>query len=102
LILFWRIWTGSFQREVNGFAKRFLPFKERIKVGMVSMQDQTNKTILQSNLQRKLRRNMTDAEKKLWRVLRGRQLSGLNFAGSIRFRTIFLISFALKIRLSLK
>lgn len=47
--------------------------------GWVSMQGQTNKTIYQNNLQRRLRRTMTDAERKLWSVLRGRQLEGLKF-----------------------
>jgi very-short-patch-repair endonuclease len=43
------------------------------------MQGQTNKTILQNRLQRRLRRNMTDAERKLWSVLRNRQVEGLKF-----------------------
>jgi very-short-patch-repair endonuclease len=43
------------------------------------MQGQTNKSIYQNNLQRRLRRNMTDAERKLWSFLRGRQMEGLKF-----------------------
>jgi very-short-patch-repair endonuclease len=43
------------------------------------MQGQTNKVIYRNNLQRRLRRNMTDAERKLWSVLRGRQMEGLKF-----------------------
>ena len=43
------------------------------------MQGQTNKAILQNNLQRSLRRNMTDAERKLWSILRGKQMDGLKF-----------------------
>ena len=43
------------------------------------MQGQTNKAVLKSGLQRKLRRNMTDAERKLWSLLRGRQMDGLKF-----------------------
>ena len=43
------------------------------------MLGQTNKNILTGRLQRKLRNNLTDAEKPLWRVLRGRQLSGVKF-----------------------
>jgi very-short-patch-repair endonuclease len=43
------------------------------------MKGQTNKTIYQSGLQRTLRRNMTDAERKLWRLLRGKQMNGLKF-----------------------
>ena len=40
---------------------------------------QTNEKIFSSKLQRTLRKEMTDAEQALWRVLRGRQLSGLKF-----------------------
>jgi len=40
---------------------------------------QTNKRILSNRLQRRLRKEMTDAEKALWKVLRGRQVSGLKF-----------------------
>jgi len=40
---------------------------------------QTNKKIASNQLQRKLRTEMTDAEKALWRVLQGRQVSGLKF-----------------------
>jgi very-short-patch-repair endonuclease len=40
---------------------------------------QTNKGILTNQLQRTLRKNMTDAEKALWHILRGRQISGLKF-----------------------
>src|SRR3990172_1354563 len=43
------------------------------------MQGQTNKSIHQNDLQRKLRRNMTDAERKLWSILRSKQLEGLKF-----------------------
>ncbi|OGW39899.1 MAG: hypothetical protein A2010_01455, partial [Nitrospirae bacterium GWD2_57_9] len=43
------------------------------------MQGQTNKSVLQNKLQRKLRLSMTDAERKLWRILRGRQMEGLKF-----------------------
>ncbi|MGE5173453.1 MAG: endonuclease domain-containing protein [Betaproteobacteria bacterium] len=43
------------------------------------MRGQTNKAIYQGNLQRALRRNMTDAERKLWNLLRGRQMIGLKF-----------------------
>jgi very-short-patch-repair endonuclease len=57
----------------------FLPFKGRIKAGTGLMQGQTNKTIKQSRIQRKLRHNMTDAERKLWSFLRGRQMEGLKF-----------------------
>jgi len=40
---------------------------------------QTNKKIHSGKLQRALRNNMSDAEKALWRVLRGRQICGLRF-----------------------
>jgi len=40
---------------------------------------QTNKAIQSNKLQRTLRKNMTEAEKALWAVLRGRQLSGFKF-----------------------
>jgi very-short-patch-repair endonuclease len=40
---------------------------------------QTNKKILSGKLQRTLRKNMTNAEKALWQVLRGRQMSGCKF-----------------------
>jgi very-short-patch-repair endonuclease len=40
---------------------------------------QTNQNILRPKLQRRLRSNMTDAEQRLWRVLRRRQLSDLKF-----------------------
>ena len=40
---------------------------------------QTNKKIRSGELQRALRNNMSDAEQALWRLLRGRQISGLKF-----------------------
>jgi len=40
---------------------------------------QTNKKIRSGKLQRVLRSNMSDAEKVLWHLLRGRQISGLKF-----------------------
>ena len=43
------------------------------------MKGQTNQNILTSKLQRKLRKAMTDAEKKLWRQLRGKQFDGHKF-----------------------
>jgi very-short-patch-repair endonuclease len=45
----------------------------------VDMIGQTNKKILSSRLQRKLRVKMTDTERALWRVLQHRQLSGCKF-----------------------
>ena len=43
------------------------------------MKGQTNKKLLVHQTQRKLRRNMTDAELRLWRYLKGRQMSGFKF-----------------------
>ncbi|MBW3551236.1 MAG: endonuclease domain-containing protein [Proteobacteria bacterium] len=43
------------------------------------MHAQTNKNIKTAKLQRRLRSSMTDAEHKLWRCLRGRQLNGCKF-----------------------
>ena len=40
---------------------------------------QANKKILSNRLQRRLRNEMTDAEKALWKVLRSRQVSGFKF-----------------------
>ncbi len=40
---------------------------------------QTNQKIRSNNLQRALRREMTDAEQALWGILRGRQVAGLKF-----------------------
>ncbi len=43
------------------------------------MKGQTNQNILRPKLQRRLRSNMTDAEQRLWRSLRRRQISGFKF-----------------------
>ncbi|MDO8414348.1 MAG: endonuclease domain-containing protein [Gallionellaceae bacterium] len=43
------------------------------------MKGQTNQHILANKLQRKLRKTMTDAEKKLWQQLRGKQFDGYKF-----------------------
>ena len=44
-----------------------------------SVKGQTNKKLLVHKTQRKLRHNMTDAELRLWRYLKGRQMSGYKF-----------------------
>ena len=44
-----------------------------------SMLGQTNKKIRSGKLQRTLRKEMTEAEQALWRILRGRQVAGLKF-----------------------
>jgi very-short-patch-repair endonuclease len=49
------------------------------KLEIAKMQGQTNKAILKPGLQRRLRSNMTDAEQRLWGLLRGRQLDGCKF-----------------------
>ena len=43
------------------------------------MEGQTSKKILQGKLQRRLRNNPTDAERRLWCYLRSRQVSGAKF-----------------------
>ena len=43
------------------------------------MQGQTNQNIRKAKLQIRLRSGMTDAERKLWQCLRGRQLDGCKF-----------------------
>ena len=43
------------------------------------MQGQTNKKILDAHLQRSLRNEATEAERKLWQYLKGRQLEGCKF-----------------------
>ena len=43
------------------------------------MKGQTNHSIIDRQIPRKLRRNMTDAEVRLWQRLRGRQIAGCKF-----------------------
>ena len=43
------------------------------------MKGQTNHSIIDRRLQRKLRNTMTDAEIRLWQRLRGRQIAGCKF-----------------------
>ncbi len=43
------------------------------------MKGQTNQNILGNHLQRKLRNEMTDAERALWKALQGRQMAGYKF-----------------------
>ncbi|WP_183359535.1 endonuclease domain-containing protein [Geomonas limicola] len=43
------------------------------------MLGQTNKKILGSQLQRALRKRMTDAERALWKILRHHQMAGFKF-----------------------
>lgn len=43
------------------------------------MQGQTNRFVLKNRVQRLLRSSMTDAERRLWQKLRGKQLYGWKF-----------------------
>ncbi len=43
------------------------------------MKGQTNRNILDNHLQRNLRNTMTDAERALWKALRGQQMAGYKF-----------------------
>jgi very-short-patch-repair endonuclease len=43
------------------------------------MKGQTNRSVLDNALQKKLRTHMTDAENRLWKYLRGRQMTGFKF-----------------------
>ena len=43
------------------------------------MKGQTNRSIIDSHIQRTLRNKMTDAETRLWQRLRGRQMAGCKF-----------------------
>ena len=44
-----------------------------------NMKGQTNRNILDNHLQRNLRNTMTDAERALWKALRGQQMAGYKF-----------------------
>ena len=43
------------------------------------MKGQTNQSVIKNALQRDLRNRMTDAENRLWRCLRSRQIAGFKF-----------------------
>lgn len=45
----------------------------------MDVKGQTNKSILKSGLQRRLRNTMTDAELRIWQCLRRRQMDGFKF-----------------------
>jgi very-short-patch-repair endonuclease len=47
--------------------------------GSCAMKGQTNEKILKPKLQRRLRKNPTDAEQRLWACLRGRQMGHFKF-----------------------
>jgi very-short-patch-repair endonuclease len=63
------------------------------------MQGQTNRAIYKGGLQRSLRRTMTDAERKLWSILRSRQLDGLKFRRQRPFEDYILDFVCLKEKL---
>jgi very-short-patch-repair endonuclease len=67
-----------------------LPFEARVRVGMgllwaternraTKMKGQTNSRILAPKLQRRLRDDMTDSERRLWSMLRSRQIENRKF-----------------------
>ena len=56
----------------------------------LSMQGQTNKIIQTRKLQRTLRKNMTDAERKLWSALRFEQMNGHKFRRQHPFENFIL------------
>jgi very-short-patch-repair endonuclease len=43
------------------------------------MKGQTNRSVIENALQKELRAHMTDAENRLWKGLRGRQIAGFKF-----------------------
>jgi very-short-patch-repair endonuclease len=63
---------------------------------------QTNKKILSGKLQRTLRNNLTNAEKALWRILRGRQISGVKFRRQHPFGDYILDFVSLEIKLAIE
>jgi very-short-patch-repair endonuclease len=60
---------------------------------------QTNKKILAGRLQRRLRNDMTHAERVLWRVLRTRQVSGIKFRRQHPYGNYILDFVSLEIKL---
>jgi very-short-patch-repair endonuclease len=63
------------------------------------MKGQTNRSIIDNALQRKLRSQMTDAEKRLWQRLRGRQMAGFKFRRQHPFMDFVLDFVCLETRL---
>ncbi|BCB27139.1 hypothetical protein SKTS_20250 [Sulfurimicrobium lacus] len=63
------------------------------------MKGQTNSFVLDNKLQRTLRRNLTDAEQRLWQRLRGRQLNGHKFRRQHPFGDFILDFVCLEARL---
>ena len=63
------------------------------------MKGQTNRSIIDNLLQRKLRTHMTDAESRLWQRLRGRQIAGFKFRRQHPFMDFVLDFACLEMRL---
>ena len=66
------------------------------------MKGQTNRSIIDNGLQRKLRGQMTDAEKRLWQRLRGRQMAGFKFRRQHPFMDYVLDFVCLETRLAVE
>ena len=66
------------------------------------MLGQTNKKILSDKLQRTLRNNLTNAEKALWCILRGRQISGVKSRRQHPFGNYILDFVSLEIKLAIE
>ena len=66
------------------------------------MKGQTNRSIIDNGLQRKLRGQMTDAEKRLWQRLRGRQMAGFKFRRQHPFMDFVLDFVCLETRLAVE
>ena len=64
-----------------------------------TMKGQTNTFVLGNQLQKTLRRNMTDAEQALWKRLRSRQLNGHKFRRQHPFGDFILDFVCLEIKL---
>jgi very-short-patch-repair endonuclease len=63
------------------------------------MKGQTNRSVLDNALQKKLRTEMTDAENRLWKRLRGRQMTGFKFRRQHPFLDYVLDFVCLEMRL---
>jgi very-short-patch-repair endonuclease len=66
------------------------------------MKGQTSRNILESKLQRRLRKSMTDAERRLWRSLQRKQLNGLKFRRQHPFGDYIIDFVCLKAKLAVE
>ena len=66
------------------------------------MRGQTSRNILAPKLQRRLRRNMTDAERRLWRSLQRKQLGGFKFRRQHPFGDYIIDFVCLKAKLAVE